>query len=296
MFLPPRDASLVDLARQHRAARCVGGLLAAIAGARASACARRCPACARRAFLAGKLGDFGLALLALWLVAQINPGIPLFAVDFDAGARGAPALAAVARTPRRRLHRGRANRRSSSLGVGLFLALLLRERRYVGGAVLLLIGAALLLKGVAAMLLLKPAVWEAWLKPGVSIGIAAGALALLLGGVPAAPGRRSRRARSRCCVAAAAARRRPTCRRARAAHAVQLALRPPAQLQRPDALGAARLADRRRGVAVRARRQAGVGATGLTGASRPRAIYLAACLPERCAARICRARRRAFAT
>jgi len=65
------------------------------------------------------------------------------------------------------------------LGVGLFLALLLRERRFVGGAVLLLVGAALVAKGLAAVILLKPAVWETWLKPGVSIGMAAGLLILL---------------------------------------------------------------------------------------------------------------------
>ena len=37
-----------------------------------------------------------------------------------------------------------------------------------------------MLKGTAAWLLLKPAAWEAWLKPGVAIGIAAGSLGLLL--------------------------------------------------------------------------------------------------------------------
>jgi hypothetical protein len=52
------------------------------------------------------------------------------------------------------------------------------HRRHVGAAVLLLIGAALLLKGIAAILLLKPAAWEGWLRPGVSTGIAVGALAL----------------------------------------------------------------------------------------------------------------------
>jgi len=66
------------------------------------------------------------------------------------------------------------------VGVGLFLALLLRHRRHVGGAVLLLIGMAFVLKGLAAWLVLKPAAWEAWLKPGVAIGIAAGSLGLLL--------------------------------------------------------------------------------------------------------------------
>ena len=62
------------------------------------------------------------------------------------------------------------------LGVGLFLALLLRERRFVGGAALVLIGAALLMKGLAAALVIKPAVWDSWQRPGVMMGIAVGAL------------------------------------------------------------------------------------------------------------------------
>ncbi len=45
---------------------------------------------------------------------------------------------------------------------------------------LLLIGFSFMLKGLAAWMLLKPAAWEAWLKPGVAIGIAAGSLGLLL--------------------------------------------------------------------------------------------------------------------
>jgi hypothetical protein len=66
------------------------------------------------------------------------------------------------------------------LGVGLFVALLVRERRYAGTAVVALVVAGLLVKGVAALLLLKPAAWEHWLTPGVSTGVAAGALALTL--------------------------------------------------------------------------------------------------------------------
>mgnify|MGYP001015658860 FL=1 len=43
-----------------------------------------------------------------------------------------------------------------------------------------LLGLALLAKGVAAMLVIKPAVWDTWMKPGVSFGMAAGLLALLV--------------------------------------------------------------------------------------------------------------------
>lgn len=174
-WIPPRDANVVDLA---------SNTLGALAGASiASAIARRPDARARLSawrrslFLRGALGDVGLALLALWLAAQINPAIPLFAITFDpaterlvADVPGSDSASIVVEA---------AESAFQLLGVGLFLTLLLRHRRHAGVAVLLLIGVALLLKGIAALLLLKPAAWEGWLRPGVSIGTAAGALALL---------------------------------------------------------------------------------------------------------------------
>ena len=143
MFLPPRDASLVDLVANTLGA-VVGGLLGGDAGAR-GAHAPALSGARAQSFLAGKLGDIGLALLALWLTAQINPGIPLFAVTFEPGLRGCGRCAAPGH--RRDDARGRAIR-VPARGVGLFLALLLRERRYIGGAVLLLIGVAFVLKGL----------------------------------------------------------------------------------------------------------------------------------------------------
>jgi len=176
MYLPPRDASLIDLA-----ANSLGALLGGLAGAslvRAERTRHALSALRREAFLPGKIGDLGLALLALWLVAQVNPGIPLFAVTFDAeramsgASPPAPDAALVLIEA--------AESAFQLLGVGLFLALLLRERRYIGGAVLLLVGAALVAKSAAAMLMLKPSVWETWLKSGVSIGMTVGLLVLLV--------------------------------------------------------------------------------------------------------------------
>lgn len=177
MFLPSRAASLIDLMANAGGAL-VGGILGGTL-VRATRVRNWLSAARNRAFLPGRLGDVGLALLALWLTAQCNPGIALFAVNFEPGLRGAST--AMAATPDVAATMLEAAQSALQLaGVGLFLALLLRDRRYVGGAVLLLIGMALMGKGLAAWLLLKPAAWEAWLKPGVAIGIAAGSLALLL--------------------------------------------------------------------------------------------------------------------
>src|SRR5438132_8356127 len=170
MFLPTRDASTVDFICNSFGA--AAGGIAAFAFDRAPGLRRRVAQWRYRVFLGGRSGDLGLALLGMWLVAQVNPGIPLFAATFD------PSLELQRDLPGTLLQA--AQSAFSVIGVGLFLALLLRQRRHIGGAVLVLIGIALMLKGMAAALLLKSAAWDSWLKPGVSLGVAAGALMLLL--------------------------------------------------------------------------------------------------------------------
>ncbi|MCC6867392.1 MAG: VanZ family protein [Burkholderiales bacterium] len=184
MYLPPRDASLVDLV-----ANSMGALVGGIAGAslvRAQRLRHALSGARNRLFLPGTLGDVGLALLTLWLVAHVNPGIPLFAVTFDPGQpplTGNPPIAAAVLAPDVALDFIAATVTTFQLlGIGLFLILLLRDRRDIGGAVLVLVGVALLAKGVAALLVLKPVVWPTWLKPGVTFGMAAG-LVVLLGAV-----------------------------------------------------------------------------------------------------------------
>ncbi|HYR00130.1 MAG TPA: VanZ family protein [Casimicrobiaceae bacterium] len=179
MFVPPRDASVIDLI-SNTAGAAIGGLAAvALARSRARHGVR---SFRERWFVPGRLGDLGLALLAIWLAVQVNPGIPLFAIVFDPspefGAAVNAPLAAGTTDHAAALVEG-AHSAFQLLGVGLFLSLLLRERRLVGGAVVLLIGAALAAKGIAAAILLKPDAWEHWLSPGVSTGVAAGALLLL---------------------------------------------------------------------------------------------------------------------
>ena len=94
MFLPPRARARSTCCRTPPA-RCWAASLGA-ALARADGVKRVDRAIARAAVpAADTLGDVGLALLALWLVAQINPGIPLFAVTFDPRVPGASLVAAA---------------------------------------------------------------------------------------------------------------------------------------------------------------------------------------------------------
>lgn len=179
MFLPSRDASTLDLLAN--AAGATLGALAAVAVARSARTAHAVAGFRSHWFLPGKVGDLGLALLVIWLAVQVNPGIPLFATTFDPDIQLDPALATVPTSNDvAAVLVAAATSAFQLLGVGLFVALLLRQRRYVGGAVLVLIGTALLVKGVAAAALLKPAAWGHWLSPGAADGVAAGALLLLV--------------------------------------------------------------------------------------------------------------------
>src|SRR5215471_8089252 len=170
MFLPFRDASTIDFLTNSAGAAL--GALAAVALNWTPKLRARIREWRERVFIGGRSGDLGLALLFIWLLAQVNPGIPLFAATFDPSLELTRDLA------------GTLLQASQSafnvVGVGLFLSILLRQRRLLGGAVLLLIGGALILKGGAASVLMRQTVLENWIKPGVTAGVAVGALALLL--------------------------------------------------------------------------------------------------------------------
>jgi VanZ family protein len=189
MYIPPRVASPFDFVANTIGAVAGGALATALARNRST---RDSIYDARaRLFLPGQLGDVGLALMLLWLVAQTNPAIPLFAVTFDSEPSTPAAL--VVETPARDEASALAHDSANVvvqaagtgfqvLGVGLFAALLLRRRRHTAAIVVALIAGALVLKVFAAVVLLKPAMWQSWVKPGVLIGAAIGA-ALLAGAI-----------------------------------------------------------------------------------------------------------------
>ncbi len=173
MYVPTRDASMADLL-PNAAGAAAGGALA-LAFVRVPEAKLAIASLRDRWFISGGVGDLGLALLAIWLVVQANPGIPLFASAYDPALRSSAAAPDLAATLVESAHSA-----FQLLGVGLFVALLVRERRHVAGAVLLLIGAAAIVKGIAATVLLNPAAWEYWLTPAVALGVGAGAILLAL--------------------------------------------------------------------------------------------------------------------
>jgi VanZ family protein len=179
MYIPPRVASANDLVTNGIGAL-VGSVLATLIAR--NGYARRVIYRARgRLFLPGHLGDIGVGLLLLWLVAQMNPGIPLFAMAFDTDSITAVGTAVVA-TPAPHDSADSFVQGAASafqvVGVGLFVALLLTRRRNAGVIVVAMIAGALALKAFAALLMLKPTVWQAWIKPAAVAGIAVGAVLL----------------------------------------------------------------------------------------------------------------------
>jgi VanZ family protein len=174
MLVPPRDANPWDFVFNA-----LGGLLGGAGAAllaRSERGKRALTETRVRWFVSGQLGDVGLALVAVWLVAQMNPAIPLFAVVFHASPsplppepiEGAAFLIDAAASA------------FQFVGVGLFVALLVRRPRHARHAVLALVAVALSLKLAASAVLLKPESWQTWLKPEVLTGVAAGALVLPL--------------------------------------------------------------------------------------------------------------------
>jgi VanZ family protein len=173
-YLPPRHANWIDFV-----ANCAGAAAGGLLGAAFSRSPFRdlAGALRDRFVLPGAIGDVGIALIALWLVAQVNPAIAPFALTFDPdpmlqpiGEAHEPDLAAALIEA--------AHAAFQLLGVGLFVALLVRERRHAAGTVMVLVGAALFAKGLAALYLLKPAALESWLPPGSLLGLGGGALLL----------------------------------------------------------------------------------------------------------------------
>lgn len=170
MWLPTRHASVFDLLGNGLGA-VVGGLIGLLlltfrALFRGAAWIRE------HWIVRGATGDLMLVLLVLWLLAQVNPAIPLFGVTFHPGQAAAfePAVVLVELT----------QTAAALIGIGLFTDLTMRKRWLGGVALALVIVTAVLLKTAAAQAVLKPLAWEAWLRPGHTLGLAAGAFALLL--------------------------------------------------------------------------------------------------------------------
>jgi VanZ family protein len=170
MWLPTRYASVYDTL-----ANVVGALFGALLGLVAVASQRLVALIEHLrnvAIVPGHSGDLQLVLLAVWLLAQVNPAIPLFGAAFHPGNQAAyePAVVLIELT----------QTASALIGIGLFTDLTMRKRWMGGIALVFVLVLAIVMKLAAAQAVLKPLAWDEWLRPGHSLGLAVGAFSLMI--------------------------------------------------------------------------------------------------------------------
>lgn len=176
MFLPARIASNVDLL-----ANSLGALIGAMAApllAPTRALGGRLHAVRHRLFHEGMMADTGLVIVLLWFATQFNPTAQLFGTGSFRATFELPAY--FAHTPLLAFGGEAVVVLFNLLGIGLMLLALMSasaRRLSVIGAV---IGAALAIKVFTAVALLQAPTPLAWLTPGVTAGLAAGCLLLLV--------------------------------------------------------------------------------------------------------------------
>ena len=171
-FLPSRVPSNIDLACNG-----LGAMIGAAAGinwGREWVDGGRLHRLRGRLVWRGRAADFGLVLLGLWLLAQLNPELLLFGMGDLRALLELPSLRYSARRFAL-LEAGVAA--AGVLAAGLVAwSLLRRQNRRLLLALLL---APLAIKAFANAVLVNAAQFAQWLTPGNAAGFAAGALALV---------------------------------------------------------------------------------------------------------------------
>lgn len=172
-FLPSRVPSNLDFATNG-----VGALLGALAGLRLHGWFAERGGMTRwrlRRLLPGRLGDAGLALMATWLLSQLNPEILLFGNGDLSPVFGSPSLAIF--TAQRHLVLEQAIAASGTLAAGLTFWLVMRApSAWLLGALFV---AALLIRTLAAAALMEHQFGQ-WLTAGNGSGLAIGIVLLAL--------------------------------------------------------------------------------------------------------------------
>lgn len=175
MYLPVRVSSNLDLLTNSMGAL-AGALLAASIAPRAWF--NYLVQWRMWLFHRGSEVDFGLALAALWMFAQINPSLPMLGNVFISEAAHHP-FVAIPVVPFNWLESAAVA--LNLLMLGMLLLTLLRRRRHVE-SVLVVLCVVAMSKFVAAAVLLKSWALLLWLNSEAVFGIFAGLLVLVVAG------------------------------------------------------------------------------------------------------------------
>lgn len=169
MYLPHRVATTIDLTLN---------IIGALAGALVAARTGRMPLWAhirdirRRWCLPGRIAEPGLALLALWLLTQLDPSLPLLSVRALPDAQPIPGTGFM--PPRDFSELAAVAVAINTLGISLFVTALMRRRWHALVATGSLLAFATAIKLAAAAAMLKPQAAFIWLSDEVLVGLGAG--------------------------------------------------------------------------------------------------------------------------
>jgi len=173
MFLPDRIASNVDVLTNS-----VGALLGGMAAPLLSPTGfpgRRLAALRQRWFVPGTMAETGLLMICLWLITQLHPTAQLFGTGYLRGTFDLPAL--FSHTPQLLLLSEALVVLLNLVGLGLLISALIREALQQYTFIATVVAAGIAIKSVTLLALFKTGA-TAWLTPGVTLGLFAGAVLL----------------------------------------------------------------------------------------------------------------------
>jgi VanZ family protein len=171
MFLPSRIASNVDLI-SNSAGAALGALFALLLTLWTNPLA----VLRKRVVRAGKLGDCGLLVMALWIVIQFHPSTLAFGSGNVRDAFGITPM--FMHSSQAYLLAEAAVVALAVIAVGLIVSLLVQSPRYALHTILLVFALTVAAKSIAAVAFTRTAALLQWLTPGVGAGLVAGAVGI----------------------------------------------------------------------------------------------------------------------
>lgn len=175
VFLPNRVASNVDIFNNSVGAL-FGVLCAAILAAKPIM--HQLALMRHSWFREGSHIDYGLVVIALWFITQLDPSIPLFGVIVPAHGLPQPFEAPISDPSLFLRTLAGLNAGLNLLALTLLLTVLLSQRRFMAKGIGILITLTLLLKLAMAGMLLKPFALFQWLNWPIVTGLLVGILLL----------------------------------------------------------------------------------------------------------------------
>ncbi len=175
MYLPSRISSNLDFVANSLGA--LTGTLFVVSMTTHTVLIARLQAHRNHFFIAGNVANFGLALVALWLFAQINPLLPLLGHVFPRDVAHLP-LAISAPAPFQWLDS--ITVLLNLLMLGLLLLSLLNQQRHLLITLILVLCAVVFAKFITAAILLKSWALLLWINSEALFGICAGIFFLML--------------------------------------------------------------------------------------------------------------------